>query len=241
LFGASNEVPDDPELEALYDRMLLRHHVRPLAEDYWRDLIDYEWRFEKKLLYEEKIEPIMSMSDLRNIRYIVMEKINFENIKSKLLKIYSILEGKGIHVTDRRKGKALKIIAASALLEGRREAIESDLLVLKYIAPRDIEDFEKVNTILNEELRTPYRYLKMLEEIKINVRDISSYVASYPKPPLSRFLEQKLIEIYRDLELTRERVVSIIIESGDKNVEREGRDIIAMIDAVLENIKKRLS
>ncbi|MGC9148137.1 MAG: AAA family ATPase [Sulfolobales archaeon] len=240
LFGASNEVPDDPELEALYDRMLLRHHVKPLAEDYWRDLIDYEWRFEKKLLYEEKIEPIMSMSDLRNIRYIVMEKINFESIKSKLLKIYSILEGKGIHVTDRRKGKALKIVAASALLEGRRETVESDLLVLKYIAPRDIEDFEKVNTILNEELRTPYRYLKMLEEIKVNVRDISSYVASYPRPPLSRFLEQKLIEIYRDLELTRERVVSIIIESGDKNVEREGRDIIAMIDAVLESIKKRL-
>lgn len=241
LFGASNEVPDDPELEALYDRMLLRHYVKPLSEDYWKDLLDYEWRFEKKLIYEEKEEPIMSINDLRIIRNMIMERIDFENIKSKLLKLYSILEGKGVHVTDRRKGKALKILAASALLEGRAEVIENDLLVLKYIAPRDIEDFEKVNTILNEELRTPYKYLKMLEEIKINVRDLANYVASYPKPPLSRFLEQKLIEIYRDLELTRERVVSMIIESGDKNVEKEGREVINMIDSVLENIRKRLS
>lgn len=242
MFGASNEVPDDPELEALYDRMLLRQYVRPVPEDYWKDLLDYEWSFEKRLVYEEeRVEPLMSIDDLRSIRRLVLEKVDLEGVKSKLLKIYSILENKGIHVTDRRKGKALKIISAAALMEGRDRAIETDLLVLKYIVPRDIEDFEKVYTILNEELKTPYRYLKALEEIKVNVRDLANYVASYPRPPLSRFLEQKLIEIYRDLELTRERVVSMIIESGDKNVEKEGREVIALIDSVMDSIKKRLS
>ncbi|MEZ0290742.1 MAG: AAA family ATPase [Sulfolobales archaeon] len=241
LFGASNEVPDDPELDALYDRMLLRQYVRPVFEDYWRDLLEYEWRFEKKIIAEERVEAVMCIEDLRSIRTIILERIDLESIKSKLLKLYSIFESKGIHVTDRRKGKALKIIAASAFIEGRLEAVEQDLLSLKYVVPRDIEDFDKVSTILNEELKTPQRYLKMLEEIKINVRDIANYVSSYPKPPLSRFLEQKLIEIYRDLELTRERVVSMIIESGDKAVESEGRQVIALIDSVLENIKKRLS
>jgi MoxR-like ATPase len=242
LFGASNEVPDDPELEALYDRMLLRQYVKPVSEDLWKDLLDYEWALERKMiLEEEKIEPIMSINDLRVIRRIVVENIDLGGVKNKLLKLYSIFENKGVHVTDRRKGKALKVISATAFLEGRRSAVETDLLSLKYVVPRDIEDFEKVTTILNEELKTPYRYLKALEEIKINVRDIANYVSSYPRPPLSRFLEQKLIEIYRDLEITRERVVSMIIESGDKNVENEGRQVIALIDSVLDNIKKRLS
>lgn len=241
LFGASNEVPDDPELDALYDRMLLRQYVKPVLEDYWRDLLDYEWRYEKASLSEGKVEAIMCIDDLKSIRALLLEKIDLEGIKNKLLKIYSIFEGKGVHITDRRKGKALKIIAASAFLEGRLEAVEQDLLSLKYVIPRDIEDFEKVSTVLNEELKTPQRYLKALEEIRINVRDIANYVSSYPRPPLSRFLEQKLIEIYRDLELTRERVVSMIIESGDRNVENEGRQVIALIDSVLENIKKRLS
>jgi MoxR-like ATPase len=242
LFGASNEVPDDPELEALYDRMLLRQYVKPVSEDLWKDLLDYEWALERKMiLEEEKIEPIMSINDLRVIRRTVVENIDLGGVKNKLLKLYSIFENKGVHVTDRRKGKALKVISATAFLEGRRSAVETDLLSLKYVVPRDIEDFEKVTTILNEELKTPYRYLKALEEIKINVRDIANYVSSYPRPPLSRFLEQKLIEIYRDLEITRERVVSMIIESGDKNVENEGRQVIALIDSVLDNIKKRLS
>lgn len=241
LFGASNEVPDDPELDALYDRMLLRQYVKPVLEDYWKDLLDYEWRYEKASLSEGKVEAIMCIDDLKSIRALLLEKIDLEGIKNKLLKIYSIFEGKGVHITDRRKGKALKIIAASAFLEGRLEAVEQDLLSLKYVIPRDIEDFEKVSTVLNEELKTPQRYLKALEEIRINVRDIANYVSSYPRPPLSRFLEQKLIEIYRDLELTRERVVSMIIESGDRNVENEGRQVIALIDSVLENIKKRLS
>ncbi|MEM1710764.1 MAG: AAA family ATPase, partial [Sulfolobales archaeon] len=39
LFGASNRVPEEPELEALYDRFLLRSYVKPLDQDHWPELL----------------------------------------------------------------------------------------------------------------------------------------------------------------------------------------------------------
>ncbi len=236
LFGASNEVPDDPELEALYDRMLLRQHVKPISDELWKDLLNYTWKLEKEV---EKIEPVMSMSDLMEINKEIFN-VSLEPIKTKLIKIFAILESKGIHLSDRRKGKSLKVIAANALLNNRYKAVEEDLLVLKYIAPKDIEDFEKVNLILSEELKTPHKYLRELEEIKISVREIVSYISSFPRAPMSRFLEERLNEIYRDLEATRERVASMIIESGDKTVEKVGKDVLEQINAVMDLIRKRL-
>jgi len=237
LFGASNEVPEEPELEALYDRFLLRHFVKPVSEDQWRDLINQVWYLEKH--YDMKVRPVMSINDLYRVYELVME-INLEPIKSKLIKLYAVIEGKGIHITDRRKGKALKVIAANALLEGRNVATEEDLIVLKYVVPRDQDDLEKVNTIRAEELRTPYKYIRELTEIKANIKEIANYVASLPKVE-SRFIEYRLSEIYRELEITKERVMSMVIESGNKEVEKVASEVIDSINEVLTLIRKRLS
>lgn len=237
LFGASNEVPEEPELEALYDRFLLRHFVRPVSEDQWKDLLNQVWYLEKHNMIT-KVKPVMTIKDLYRIYELVME-VNIDPIKSKLIKLYAVIEGKGIHVTDRRKGKALKVIAANALLNGRSIATEEDLMVLKYVVPKDQDDLEKVNTILAEELRTPYKYIRELTEIKANIKEIANYVASLPKVE-SRFIEYRLSEIYRELEITKERVMSIVIESGNKEVEKVASEVIDLIDDVLSMIRRRL-
>lgn len=251
LFAASNEVSDDPELAAIYDRMLLRHHVKPVPDDLWKELLDQEWENEKR---EDIVsaEPVISMQDLGLARTKIFQ-VDLDGVKPKLMKLFAILESKGIHMTDRRKGRTLKVIAANSLLSGRFKAVEEDLLVLKYTAPRDIEEFEKVNVILHEELKTPYMYLRELEDIERNVKELMSYVNSFqasygygePFAPgaraaLSRFYEERLNEIYRDLEALRERVASIIIESGDKNVETAGKRVVEVITTAMEKIKKKL-
>ncbi|MEM3980482.1 MAG: AAA family ATPase, partial [Ignisphaera sp.] len=149
LFGASNEVPEDPELEALYDRFLLRHNVKPVSEDMWRDLLKYAWNIEKFGYGKPSIKIDRSM--LEELHKKIFE-VDFSSIENKLLKIFSIFESKNIHLTDRRKGKALKVIASHAVLSGRLIASEEDLLTLKFIAPHDIDDFERINVILSEEL-----------------------------------------------------------------------------------------
>ncbi len=236
LFGASNEVPEDPELEAMYDRFLLRHYVRPLPEDMWKDLLRYSWNIER--YGYPKPEIVVSKEILEKIHEAVM-MVDFTNIEGKLLKLFSVLESKNIHLTDRRKGKALKVIAAHSVLNGRLIASEEDLTVLKFVAPHDIEDFERVNIILSEELKTAYRYLRELEEILISVKEVSNYISTFPTIN-SRFVEYRLLEIYRDLESTRDRVISMTRETNDEKVHRKAMEVIENINDVIEKIKQKI-
>ncbi len=240
LFGASNEVPDDTEVAAVYDRFLVRHFVRPVPEDLWGELLSKAWDIERKLYFEGTLsaEKVMDMKELRKVHEVVLN-VDLTPIKPKLIKLFAVFESRGVHVTDRRKGKALKLIAANAVLEGRTEARERDLIVLKYVIPKDWDELEKVNTILSEELKTPYRYLKELEEIRTNIKEVINYVESLSNIE-SRFVEMRFRQILRDLEITRERVMSLMLESGDSSVERLANDVIGMIDRAMNIIRRRI-
>ncbi len=236
LFGASNEIPEDPELEALYDRFLLRHYVKPVSDDQWRDLLRAAWNIEKNGY--PKPEITVNKAVLEKLHKMVFE-VDLSPIESKLLKLFSVLESKNIHLTDRRKGKALKVIAAHALLNGRLVATEEDLLVLKFVAPHDIDDFEKVYIILSEELKTAYRYLRELEEIYASIKEVDSYISSFPSVS-SRFIEYRLLEIYRDLESTKERVLAMTHETSDEKVHRKVQEVVSYIDSVMDKIKRKI-
>ena len=236
LFGASNEVPEDPELEALYDRFLLRHYVKPVTDDQWRELLRAAWSIEKEGYPKPSI--VVDRETLEKLHRKIFE-VDLSPIEHKLLKVLSVLESKNIHLTDRRKGKALKAIAAHALINGRLKATEEDLMVLKFIAPHDIDDFEKVHIILSEELKTAYRYLRELDEIAASIREVDSYVSSFPSIS-SRFVEYRLIEIYRDLESTKERVLAMLNETSDEAVHRKVSEVVEKIDAVMEKIKRKI-
>ncbi|MEM1916566.1 MAG: AAA family ATPase, partial [Ignisphaera sp.] len=236
LFGASNEVPEDPELEALYDRFLLRHYVKPVSDDAWKDLLRYSWNIEKYGYTKPEIK--VDKDILEKIHKTIFE-VDLTPIESKVLKLFSILESKNIHLTDRRKGKVLKVIAAHAVLNGRFTAIEEDLSVLKFVAAHDIDDFERINIILSEELKTAYRYLKELEEIHRNVKEVYNYISSFPSVT-SRFVEYRLLEIYRDLESTRDRVISIVRETSDEKVHKKATEVVEYLNEVLSKIRQKI-
>lgn len=240
LFGASNEVPDDPEVEALYDRFAVRHFVRPVSEDSWHDLLRKSWEIEQRMYFEGGLggKKVIDLKDLQRYHEKVLN-VDIEPVLNKLMKLFAVFESRGIHITDRRKGKALKFIAANAVLEGRSTAIEQDLIVLKYIVPRDWEELDKVNTVLSEELKTPYKYLRELNEIKSNVREVMNYVVSLQNIE-SKYVESRFRVILKDLEITRDRVVSLSRECSDPKIQKLAEEVLNAIDETIEVIKGRI-
>ncbi len=240
LFGASNEVPDDPEVEALYDRFTVRHFVRPVPEDLWSDLLLKSWEFERAMYFRGGLDgsSVMSIADLRTLHEKVLNA-DLEPIKGKLVKLFAVFESRGVKVTDRRKGKSLKLIAANAVLEGRDYADERDLIVLKYVIPRDWDELDKVNMILSEELKTPYKYLKELEEIRNNVKEVMNYVISL-QGVNSKYLTSRFKLILKDLEVTKEKVYGMMNECSDARVRRVAEDVITLISDVEKAIDRRM-
>ncbi len=231
LIGASNRVPEEAELEAIYDRFMLRQYTKALPENKWSELLEAGWKIEAGLV--PRPEPVLDMDMVKKL-YDLVFNVNLEPVKQKLLRIYAVLEERGIHLTDRRKTKALKIIAANALLEGRLTANERDLLVLRFIAPRDIDDFDRITVILTEELRMPERYIRELNDIRANVREASRLVGAL------KSYDPRLVDMFRSLKIARSRILTILRDVDDRSVKALAEQVLREIDDVLEKISRKL-
>ncbi len=230
MIAASNNVPDESELQALYDRFLYRHFVMPVSEDKWRKLLDAIWDIERGLY--QNPEPILSIDDIRRLNQLVF-RVNLEPIKEKLLRLYAIFEDQGIHITDRRKGKALKAIAGSALLDGRLVAKEEDLYVLKHVAPRDQDEMSQVYAILLDEIRATEKHLKELAEIEANAREAKEYILNVTD------FDPRLVDYLRSFEAVRERIRKIADETSDEVVRKRALDVLSEINELIDLIKQK--
>ncbi|HMR76845.1 MAG TPA: AAA family ATPase [Polyangiaceae bacterium] len=133
-FGASNEVPTDESLGALFDRFLLRIRSDNLDAYHFNELLDLGVRHEVKKLKREKAAPLVSAKDLHAMTDDLAKRLSFsEAFLSSYKGLVFQIRAEGISVSDRRIVKMLKLFAASAYLDGRDQADNSDLFVLKHI------------------------------------------------------------------------------------------------------------
>ncbi len=132
-FGASNEVPSDESLSALYDRFLLRIRSDNLDAYHFNELLQLGVQHEVKKLRRERPQPIVSAQEIHAMTEELARRLEFSNDFLTTYKglIFQI-RAEGISVSDRRVVKMLKLFAASAYLDGRTQADTSDLFVLKH-------------------------------------------------------------------------------------------------------------
>jgi MoxR-like ATPase len=121
--GASNELPQDDGLGALFDRFVLRRWVSYVKNrDSLRGLLLGGSR--------PRVTARLSTEALQVLRA-AREQVDVEPVIDALLDIKDELSQKhGITPSDRRWGKAIKLIQAQAVLAGRTVATGDDLLVL---------------------------------------------------------------------------------------------------------------
>ena len=134
VFGASNEVPGDESLAALFDRFLLRVRSDNLDAYHFNELLQLGIDHEVKRLRRETPKPLVSAKDLHAMGQELARRLRFSDaFLSSYKGLVFQIRAEGITISDRRVVKMLKLFAASAYLDGRDQADDSDFFVLKHI------------------------------------------------------------------------------------------------------------
>lgn len=167
LFGASNELPEGKELEALFDRFLLRFDVSYLlvAANLRGVLVGPAPAIATKL----------TMTVLRRAQVdVAAVKLTDETIDG-LLAIRDACRAEGIIASDRRWKKALSLVKASAWLAGENKTSPEDLAILADSLWREPKERSKVARIVGS-LADPASMQSV--EILDAAREIATKVAS---------------------------------------------------------------
>jgi MoxR-like ATPase len=135
VFGASNEVPADESLQAIFDRFLLRVRSEHLDAYHFQELVGRGVTLElEKLGVGAPPQIFLTTKDLLATRGEVARRMQ---LSDELLATYKSLvfqiRAEGVSLSDRRVVKLIKLMAASAWFDGRPAADVSDLFILKHV------------------------------------------------------------------------------------------------------------
>src|SRR5688572_13494291 len=133
VVGASNRLPEDDALAALFDRFLLRVRCDNVGDERLADVLEaglkLDWARDER-------RPMLSVDDLRRLQG-RLTTIDVATVRPQYVDVIQKLRKAGIPVSDRRAVKLQRLVAASALICGRRAAGVTDLWVLRYIWDTD--------------------------------------------------------------------------------------------------------
>jgi MoxR-like ATPase len=142
LFGASNELPEDNELVALFDRFLLRFVVDYIGEDF---------RFLKMLQMRPTAQrTTLSLQDLHQLQAETASVEVPAYVYRTIADIRRELGRQNIVASDRRYRQSVSALQARAYLLGRSSVTEEDLYFLEHILWSDPADRVKVAATIRE-------------------------------------------------------------------------------------------
>lgn len=134
VFGASNEVPGDETLNAIFDRFLLRIRSDNLDAYHFSELLTRGIQHELRQMANQVMQPMVSSQELASLGASVGQRMRFDDAFLSTYKgVVFQIRAEGVSLSDRRVVKLLKLFAANAFLDGRQVADASDLFVLKHI------------------------------------------------------------------------------------------------------------
>lgn len=142
LFGASNEIPESRELEAMHDRFLARFDVQPIAQ-----LSNL-----KQVMFsaDPQISAMVALAELRQAQQDAMAVEISDKVFDALVQIRDLCRAEGVVASDRRWKKSLKLVRATAFMEGRDAAQVEDLQILADSLWREPRDRSKVLRLVGQ-------------------------------------------------------------------------------------------
>lgn len=147
LFGASNEMPQGGDLEALWDRFLLRIQVGYVTDTGFAQFI--------RAVAQQNGHGapgnqggVLPQSDLLVLQQSAEAVAIPDSTINLIEQLRKNLLGKAITISDRRWGHALSLLQAHALIEERDAVTEDDLAFLKHVLWQSPDQQSEIGKIL---------------------------------------------------------------------------------------------
>jgi len=180
IVGASNHLPEDEALHALFDRFLIRVKCDYVDPALLNNVLTAGWKLEQKAMTDN---PEISAEDIFLIQSMIGE-VDLEQIRPAYINLVEMLRNAGVGVSDRRAVKLQRLIAASALLCKRKTAIISDMWVMRYIW--DNEDQQEIiagiiNSVIEADKTETNHHPRATENVLPNADEIFKEVEAMDK------------------------------------------------------------
>mmetsp|Transcript_3517 Transcript_3517/g.12613 ORF Transcript_3517/g.12613 Transcript_3517/m.12613 type:complete len:532 (-) Transcript_3517:84-1679(-) len=147
LVGASNEMPESEELDALYDRFLLRRHVRQLTPAGLRSFSTLAMNGSTLGEFVPSSNPL-TLEEFAACRDKAVASVRVpDSVIDLLCDLREFLQDKcepPVYVSDRRFGRCITFLQVAAYASGADEVSEYDCLLLEHVLGNRQGDEEKV-------------------------------------------------------------------------------------------------
>ncbi|MCR9232126.1 MAG: AAA family ATPase [bacterium] len=145
VVGASNHLPEDSALGALFDRFLVRVRCDNVEPDQLSQVLTAGWKMDVK---REQTQGTMSIDEIRSLQN-SLAQANFSQVQSDYVALIHRMRKAGIDVSDRRAVKLQRLLAASAILSGRLKVNRTDFWILRSIWHTE-EQIEILASLVND-------------------------------------------------------------------------------------------
>jgi MoxR-like ATPase len=215
LFAASNELPEEDELVALYDRFMLRFVV---------DYIEEEFRFLKMLEGpRSESRTALTFAEFQTLCALAATVEVPGAALAVVARMRRELKKLGLTVSDRRWRNCLAIVRAHALLSGRLSAADDDLCFLEHALWKDPGERERVRQTLRAIVR---RHEDEARALLIESQELADYAArAWADQTLK---DRALVEAHTKLRQIMARFDALVREAA------ENPDGLAQVRAMRE-------
>lgn len=159
LVGASNELPESEELDALYDRFLIRKSVEQVSKGQLGDLARLAAKNTNRLRNNDA--PSAGVGSIKNLKDLTLDDfkstakdaIDHIDISDEIIDLMTELRNylqdkcePPIYVSDRRFMKSVNMMQVAAFADNRSHVSEADCLLLEFVMGNKPDDSQKVRS-----------------------------------------------------------------------------------------------
>jgi len=254
LVGASNELPESEELDALYDRFLIRRQVGQVSPAGLMDMLTTrKGKWQTNSLrhpgvsmsdsgdWEDGDAPLLTVEDFETTRQRAEEEVHVPvevlNIVADLRQYLQDKCEPPVYVSDRRLVKSVALLQVAAFSSGRTYVTPKDCMLLQHVLWQKPEESEKIYEWLLQALTQDDGMQQMQYLLSgmfgracksLNKPDQVAGVVDEVKQ-LRQTLEDKLMDIYKK-QFGR--------ESGNENVWISPEEVDALDTALSPKMDK---